>query len=253
MHKPFRDSISNSLQYLKEPFVVGFIIFPNPHDSGHKLNPAIVASEEFLQGDGGPDFNGHVLVHVVPGDLIPHEEQGKVPQRLQIILPALMKPSHLIVRGKQASIKHGVTHFEQMPLHIHIPLGPPEIYHCQLPLFIQHKVLRLYVSVQVATFVYKLQRLEDVDEQRLEGKIGNWGAILPHDNKIVLLNLVIVDSVDARPSCLCDVFPHLVVHFNYVVCLWNCTHVLYCDLLVVPLWVTVKYRTELRPLQLVLL
>ena len=173
MHKPFSQLISNSLQYLKEPFVVRFIIFPNPHDSSHKLNPAIVASEEFLQGDGGPDLNGHFLVHVMPGNLKPHQEQGKVPQRLQIILPALMKPSHLIVRGKQAPIKHRVTHLKQMPLNIHIPLGPPEIYDCQLPLFVQHKVLRLYVSVQVATLVNKLQRLEDVDEQRLEGKIGN--------------------------------------------------------------------------------
>ncbi len=75
----------------------------------------------------------------------------------------------------------------------------------------------------------KLQRLEDVNQQGLEGKVGDGGSIFSHDDEVVLFDLVVINTVDTGPLCLCDVLPHLVINFDHMVGLLHAWDVFYGD------------------------
>lgn len=109
----------------------------------------------------------------------------------------------------------------------------------------------LNIAVEVAAVVNELEDLDNVSEDAGVGQVEDVAFVLLHDQEVVLLGLVVVDAVNARPLCLGDVLPQPVVHVQHRIQL--AFEVLYGHCLRVAFGVSVEDGPELGPLDFVVL
>ena len=167
--------------------------------------------EQILNCQTWSTFYGMLPVHSVPRYVIVHQKKSKIAYRLQIIFSPLYMSSQLTVTRKRTSIEI-VRNLHLMPLNINVPLCSFKVDRHKLPFLVKHKVLRLNITIKVPAFVYELNYFYHVYQNWFCRQPHNICLIPLHNYEIIVLTFVIVYTINARPMCFSNVFPHSFIY-----------------------------------------
>lgn len=125
-----------------------------------------------------------------------------------------MMSSDLTVRGEGTPVEYIIADIQSMSFDIYIPLCPLKIDHGKLAFLIEHEMLGLYIPVQVPTLVKKLQRLENIKQNKPKRELAYCGFVFLHYNAVIFLDFIVVDTVYTWPLGLGNVLPQFIVDVN---------------------------------------